>query len=70
MQASRWILATDEQYLPAALLTAAPERFDVRLPNVFVHADPELREILRPLWQRLGVTRRFRPASFWWRHQG
>ncbi|MFE7311616.1 class I SAM-dependent methyltransferase [Streptomyces sp. NPDC057555] len=58
-----------EQYLLAALLTAAPQRFDVQLPNAFVHADPALRETLRPLWRRLGVTRHFHPASFWWRHQ-
>ncbi|MGX2996727.1 class I SAM-dependent methyltransferase [Streptomyces sp. JNUCC 64] len=65
----RWRLYS-EQYLLAALLTAAPERFGVLLPNAFVHGDPELREVLRPLWQRLGVTRHFAPASFWWRHQG
>ncbi|MFJ6657358.1 class I SAM-dependent methyltransferase [Streptomyces sp. NPDC091377] len=65
----RWRLYS-EQYLLAALLTAAPERFDVQLPNAFVHADPELRQILAPLWRRLGVTRHFHPASFWWLHQG
>ncbi|MEW1658867.1 hypothetical protein [Streptomyces sp. NPDC093707] len=37
--------------------------------SVVTHADPALREILRPLWRRLGVTRHFHPASFWWRHQ-
>ncbi|MFF6971940.1 MULTISPECIES: class I SAM-dependent methyltransferase [Streptomyces] len=65
----RWRLYS-EQYLLAAMLTSAPERFDVQLPNAFVHGDPELRALLRPLWHRLGVTRHFRPASFWWRHRG
>ncbi|MGG2458401.1 hypothetical protein ACO0M4_00965 [Streptomyces sp. RGM 3693] len=46
------------------------ERYAQRLTGFLDHADPELREILRPLWQRLGVTRHFHPASFWWRHQG
>ncbi|MGV9314054.1 class I SAM-dependent methyltransferase [Streptomyces sp. NPDC003691] len=59
-----------EQYLLAAMLTAAPERFGVRLPNAFVHGDPELWSLLRPLWRRLGVDRHYRPASFWWQHQG
>ncbi|MGW5774891.1 class I SAM-dependent methyltransferase [Streptomyces sp. NPDC003863] len=63
----RWRLYS-EQYLLAAMLTAAPDRFDVRLPNAFVHADPALRNLLAPLWRRLGVTRHFHPASFWWRH--
>ncbi|MFE0426458.1 class I SAM-dependent methyltransferase [Streptomyces sp. NPDC058953] len=65
----RWRLYS-EQYLLAAMLTAAPQRFDMVLPNAFVHGDPELRNILRPLWRRLGVTRHFQPGSFWWRHQG
>ncbi|MFD5552860.1 class I SAM-dependent methyltransferase [Streptomyces sp. NPDC127068] len=65
----RWRLYS-EQYLLAAMLTAAPERFDVQLPNAFIHGDPELSGILRPLWRRLGVTRHFDPGSFWWRHQG
>ncbi|MGW1427560.1 class I SAM-dependent methyltransferase [Streptomyces sp. NPDC002431] len=65
----RWRMYS-EQYLLAALLTAAPQRFDVQLPNAFVHADPELRRILAPLWRRTGVTDHFRPASFWWRHTG
>ncbi|WP_445401778.1 class I SAM-dependent methyltransferase [Streptomyces sp. LE64] len=65
----RWRLY-NEQYLLAALLTAAPQRFDVLLPNAFVHGDPELRTILAPLWRRLGVTRHFDPGSFWWRHRG
>ncbi|MEU4505807.1 class I SAM-dependent methyltransferase [Streptomyces sp. NPDC024089] len=65
----RWRLYS-EQYLLAALLTAAPERFDVRLPNAFIHADPELRKIVAPLWRRLGVTKHFHPGSFWWRHAG
>ncbi|MFF8954224.1 class I SAM-dependent methyltransferase [Streptomyces sp. NPDC014894] len=57
-----------EQYLLAAMMTAAPQRFDVELPNAFIHADPELRRILDPLWRRIGVTQHFDPGSFWWRH--
>ncbi|MGW1975757.1 class I SAM-dependent methyltransferase [Streptomyces sp. NPDC001889] len=57
-----------EQYLLAALLTAAPQRFDVELPNAFIHTDPELRRLLEPLWRRLGVTKHYHPGSFWWRH--
>ncbi|MGW5677349.1 class I SAM-dependent methyltransferase [Streptomyces sp. NPDC003860] len=64
----RWRMYS-EQYLLAALLTSTPERFDVQLPNAFLHGDPELGAILRPIWQQLGVTRHFQPASFWWRHQ-
>lgn len=57
-----------EQYLLAALLTAAPSRFDIELPSAFVHADPELRQLVEPLWRRLGVTVHHHPGSFWWRH--
>ncbi|MFF1904359.1 class I SAM-dependent methyltransferase [Kitasatospora sp. NPDC058218] len=59
-----------EQYLLAALLTAAPERFDLELPDAFVHADPELRQIAEPLWRALGVRDHYEPGSFWWRHAG
>ncbi|MEO3976439.1 class I SAM-dependent methyltransferase [Streptomyces sp. CAU 1734] len=65
----RWRLYS-EQYLLAALLTAAPDRFDVQLPNAFIHADPELRKIAEPLWRRIGVREHYHPGSFWWRHTG
>ncbi|MFE5852427.1 class I SAM-dependent methyltransferase [Streptomyces sp. NPDC056500] len=59
-----------EQYLLAALLTAAPGRFAVELPNAFIHTDPELSRIAEPLWRKLGVTDHQNPGSFWWRHTG
>ncbi|MCW3840458.1 class I SAM-dependent methyltransferase [Micromonospora yasonensis] len=57
----------NEQYLLAAFLLAAPERWQVELPNAFVAGDPELREVAAPLWRRIGLTEQFLPASFWLR---
>ncbi|MGC4888899.1 class I SAM-dependent methyltransferase [Micromonospora sp. DT227] len=57
----------NEQYLLAAFLLAAPERWEIELPNAFVAGDPELREVAAPLWRRLGLTEHFLPASFWLR---
>ncbi|WP_214107652.1 class I SAM-dependent methyltransferase [Acrocarpospora catenulata] len=56
-----------EQYLLAAFLLGDPDRYDVELPNAFIHADPALSAVLRPLWERLSVTHTYRPASFWFR---
>ncbi|WP_218009262.1 class I SAM-dependent methyltransferase [Herbidospora cretacea] len=56
-----------EQYLLAAFLLGDPGRYDVELPSAFVQHDPELRGLLRPLWDRLGVTQHYLPASFWFR---
>jgi hypothetical protein len=32
-----------------------------------VHGDPLLREVAAPLWDRIGLTDHFLPASFWLR---
>ncbi|GAB1817674.1 class I SAM-dependent methyltransferase [Herbidospora sp. RD11066] len=56
-----------EQYLLAAFLLGDPARHDVELPSAFVHDDPALRDLLRPLWERLSVTEHYLPASFWFR---
>ncbi len=46
----------NEQYLLAFALLEGASRLKVLLPNAFVSADPELSLVLRPLWQRLGLT--------------
>ncbi|WP_218010808.1 class I SAM-dependent methyltransferase [Herbidospora mongoliensis] len=56
-----------EQYLLAAFLLGDPARYDIELPSAFIHADPALRDPLRPLWERLSVTEHYLPASFWFR---
>jgi hypothetical protein len=40
----------NEQYLLAALVLANPQRFQPYMPNFFVSEDPELSQILAPLW--------------------
>jgi hypothetical protein len=40
----------NEQYLLACMLLAPQPPFDVELPVVFTSTDPDLREILKPLW--------------------
>jgi hypothetical protein len=57
----------NEQYLLAAFLLAGSGQLTVELPNAFIDGDPALREVLTPLWKRLGVTEQFLPASFWLR---
>ncbi len=47
----------NEQYLLAFALLAGTSRLQVLLPNAFVSADPELSQVVRPLWERLGLTR-------------
>ena len=44
-----------EQYLLAFALLEGASRLNVLLPNAFVSADPELSQVLRPLWQRIGL---------------
>lgn len=39
-----------EQYLLGAYLLANPEKFEIILPNAFICNDPELKNILSPLW--------------------
>ncbi|HKO22742.1 MAG TPA: class I SAM-dependent methyltransferase [Candidatus Eisenbacteria bacterium] len=53
-----------EQYVLAAFLLGGARGATVTLPNAFVSGDPELAQILEPLWSRLeGVERR--GSSFW-----
>ena len=45
-----------EQYLVAAQLLAPAPPFEVLIPALNVHLDPELSRIMEPLWGRLGLT--------------
>lgn len=40
-----------EQYLLAAYLLAEGQKFDIILPNAFITLDPDLNQIMQPLWQ-------------------
>jgi predicted O-methyltransferase YrrM len=40
-----------EQYLLAAMLLGQTSRFHIALPNAFIAHDPELRDVLVPLWR-------------------
>ena len=40
-----------EQYLLATSLLAEGEKFEVMLPNAFISLDPELNQIMNPVWQ-------------------
>ncbi len=41
-----------EQYLLAAYLLAEGQKFDVILPNAFITLEPDLSQIMNPLWQK------------------
>jgi predicted O-methyltransferase YrrM len=56
-----------EQYLLAAFLMANPARFEVELPTAFIDGDDELRDLVEPLWRRIGLVEKYLPASFWLR---
>jgi predicted O-methyltransferase YrrM len=56
-----------EQYLLAAFLLADPARFDVELPNAFIHGEGDLKAQVEPLWKRIALTEAYTPASFWLR---
>lgn len=43
--------AYSEQYVLAAFLLANSDKYETLLPNYFISEDPELRQILAPLWQ-------------------
>ena len=43
--------AYSEQYMLAAFLLANAAKYETLLPNYFISEDPELRQILAPLWQ-------------------
>jgi hypothetical protein len=50
---SEWIgRYYSEQYLLAAYLLAKGNRFDIVLPSFFISHDPEMRELLSPLWAK------------------
>jgi hypothetical protein len=56
----------NEQYVLAALVMAQPKRYQPFMPNFFVSEDPELSQILTPLWQHpqmAGVEKH--GGSFW-----
>ena len=46
----------NEQYLLAAVLLAAPQRFEILLPCMFVSIHPQLSRVLDPLWDELGIV--------------
>lgn len=56
-----------EQYMLAAYLLAEGNKLDVLLPNAFVGVDPELSNILLPLWKKLEIdpTVARHGSSFW-----
>ncbi len=57
-----------EQYLLAAWLLAGGERVEILLPNAFISRDPELNQVLKPLWQRQGMEDvEQHGCSFWLR---
>lgn len=41
-----------EQYMLAAFLLANPKKYETLLPNYFISEDPQLRQVLAPLWQQ------------------
>jgi len=53
-----------EQYVLAAFLLGGAKGATVTLPNAFVSGDPELAQILEPLWSRLESVERH-GSSFW-----
>ncbi|HJW27867.1 MAG TPA: class I SAM-dependent methyltransferase [Saprospiraceae bacterium] len=60
-----------EQYMLAAFLMANPDRYEVMMPNYFVSEDPELRQILEPLWTASSMPPVERHGgSFWFKIAG
>ena len=60
--------AYSEQYGLAFYLLAAPEKFEVLLPNFFISADAELSTILDPFWNHPNLTGvEKHGGSFWFR---
>lgn len=56
-----------EQYVLAAYLLAPGSRLRVELPAWYVSTDPELRCVLDPLWDEIGLDRERHGVSFWFR---
>lgn len=58
--------AYSEQYVLAAFILANPKRYKPLMPNYFVSEDPDLSQVLAPLWQQpalRGVEKH--GGSFW-----
>ena len=55
-----------EQYLLAFALLEGATRLKVLLPNAFISADPELSQVLQPLWDRVGLGTRFDAGVSMW----
>jgi hypothetical protein len=57
-----------EQYVLAAMILSAPEKYKTMLPNFFISEDSELRKILEPIWQHDNLKNVERHGgSFWFR---
>jgi len=60
--------AYNEQYGLAFYLLAAPEKFDILMPNFFVSKDKELSSILQPFWNHPNLNNvEKHGGSFWFR---
>jgi Methyltransferase domain len=55
-----------EQYLLAFALLEGASKLKVVLPNAFISADPELSQVLQPLWPRLGLPEQFDAGVSMW----
>ena len=57
-----------EQYLLAAYLLAKGKTLDIVLPSHFISIDPEMKQLLSPLWET-GQMKNVEPfgCSFWMR---
>ncbi len=55
-----------EQYLLGVLLMAAPDKYQILSPNMFISEDKELAAVLNPIWQHPGlVSVEKHGGSFW-----
>lgn len=60
-----------EQYLLAAYLLAEGDKFDILLPNEFITRDPELNDVMLPLWKSLKMEEAgTQGISFWIKKSG
>jgi len=50
-------IGTNEQYLLACFLLSKESQFEVVLPNTFISIDPELSQVLSPLWNDSAMHR-------------
>ncbi len=56
----------NEQYLLAFALLEGAGKMGVLLPNAFISADPELSQVLGPLWSRVGLSPPFDAGVSLW----